>query len=103
MGSAPTVLAVRNVSLGTTNAQDQILLIANAMTESLYADSVAPVQPACPAVRCQWPLYKSVALCSVCEDALDDIVVEPEHDAALQAYTNNDFWSEYQFSDLDLD
>ena len=100
--SSPTIAAATNVSLASAGAQNQTLLIADAVTQSLYAESVSPIQPSCLASSCEWPLYGSTAFCSSCEDAMDDVVVKPEHDSALTAYTNNAFWDEYQFTDLQL-
>ena len=84
-------------------ASNRTVLVNAVVLQSLYSNLVTPLQPACAGTRCDWPLYNSAAFCSSCENAIDDIIIEPKHDPVLQAYTDNDYLGTFQGTDLNLD
>ena len=84
-----------------TSSSGNLTVLANAaILQALYSDAVTPLEPACTGFGCDWPPYKSVAFCHSCEDALDDIIIEPKQDAALQAYHENDYLSGFDIQDV---
>ena len=100
--ASPVILSVQNVSLANQSGQNRTLLLGNAVSQALYSDTIIPLQPNCAGSRCDWSSYQSVAFCSSCEDATIDLIIEPKHDAALQAYMENNYLGTFQFSDLNL-
>ena len=99
---SPRLPIVKNVTLENHASSNRSMLANEVVLQALYADSVGLSEPTCAGTSCNWPPYTSVAFCSSCEDALDDVVIQPKYDVALQAYTASDYLSSFQSNDLDL-
>ncbi|KAJ9607251.1 hypothetical protein H2200_008324 [Cladophialophora chaetospira] len=73
-----------------------------AATQALFADTVGQLRPNCGGTTCDWPSYGSIAVCSSCEDAMNDVTVEPKHDGVLHDYLINDYINLLSIADINF-
>lgn len=99
--SAPLLPAVQ--SLDSANFENNnITSDFNALVQkALYADSISLLQPKCPYAACDWPLYKSVAFCFTCHDALAHVTLEPQLDI-LEEHTTEWYSQNLRRTNVDL-
>lgn len=101
--SPPLIPTIQNLTFSeNSNGENMTIAFESVIMQALYADSVDPLQSTCQLPTCDWPLYESAAFCSLCEDALDDVTIEPDADEVLQTHAEDYYFNIWQSTNLDL-
>ena len=100
-GSSPKIPTVNNVTFAKEVDANLTVAMNAVIAQALFADYVGPLSTVCGGTTCEWPDYKSVAVCSSCEDAMKDVNISPKHDMVLQGFTEDKYLDSFYGSDLD--
>lgn len=95
-GVTPTLQGAQTIPYLSGDPSDPGLNLKSLLSQALYADKVAPLQPSCPLTRCDWPSYSTLAVCSSCRDVLNQTTVIPYDSATLAAFRTGAFLDDFK-------
>jgi hypothetical protein len=95
--SPPTLQTTTNLVLTDADVASNASLIYNSvMLQGLFSDAMAPLQPLCAGTSCEWSSYYTAAVCSSCEDMLNDTTVTIAEEQAFHDFTTADYLDDFQ-------
>ena len=92
----PILRATTAVSYAGDATANHSIVFNGLLLQALYSNTVAPFQPPCSESSCEWPRYWTAAVCSSCEDILNETTISSSDNQVWHDLVTGDWLDDFQ-------